>query len=63
VDVLEALSAARAMCPVARTSIALDAQLTMPDAAVRAPNASHAHQWRFVLVDDRETITWRTSVR
>jgi nitroreductase len=55
-DVYEALYTTRAMRRVRPDPVPLDTQARILDAAIRAPTGGNVQQWRFVLVDDAETI-------
>ena len=55
-DVYEALYTTRAMRRVRPDPIPDDVQARILDAAIRAPTGGNAQNWRFLLVDDRETL-------
>jgi nitroreductase len=56
VDVYEALYTTRAMRRVRPDPIPADAQARILDAAIRAPTGGNLQGWRFLLVDDADTI-------
>jgi nitroreductase len=55
-EIEEALYTTRAMRRVHPDPIPLDVQAKILDAAIRAPSGGNSQNWRFLLVDDRETI-------
>ena len=55
-DLHEALYTTRAMRRVRPDPIPLDAQARIMDAAIRAPSGGNQQNWRFLLVDDRDTV-------
>ncbi len=55
-DVYEALYTTRAMRRVRPDPIPEAVQARILDAAIRAPTGGNAQSWRFLLVDDRDTI-------
>lgn len=55
-DLYEALYTTRAMRRVHPDPIPVDDVRLMLDAAVRAPSGSNAQNWRWLVVDDRDTI-------
>lgn len=55
-DVYEALYTTRAMRRVHPDPVPVDVQARILDAAIRAPTGGNAQNWRFLLLDDRETI-------
>lgn len=55
-DVEEALYTTRAMRRVRPDPIPLAVQARILDAAIRAPSGGNSQNWRFLLVDDRETV-------
>ena len=55
-DVYEALYTTRAMRRVRPDPIPDDVQARILDAAIRAPTGGNAQNWRFLLVDDRDTV-------
>lgn len=52
----EALYTTRAMRRVTSTAIPIESQARILDAAIRAPSGGNAQGWRFLLVDDVDTI-------
>jgi nitroreductase len=56
VDIDEVLYTTRAMRRVRPDPIPMEVQTKILDAAIRAPTGGNAQNWRFLLVDDRETI-------
>ncbi len=55
-DLDEALYTTRAMRRVRPDPVSLEVQEKILDAAIRAPSGGNAQNWRFLLVDDKETI-------
>jgi nitroreductase len=55
-DLREALYTTRAMRRITGDPIPTDVRARILDAAVRAPSAGNTQTWRFVLVDDPETL-------
>ena len=55
-DVREALYTTRAMRRVKPDPIPGDVQARILDAAIRAPSGGNAQGWRFLAVDDKDTI-------
>ena len=55
-DIYEALYTTRAMRRVRPYPIPLDVQEKILDAAIRAPSGGNTQPWRFILVDDKQTI-------
>ncbi len=55
-DIDEALYTTRAMRRVRPEPVPREVQAKMLDAAIRAPSGGNSQNWRFLLVDDRETI-------
>lgn len=55
-DIYEALYTTRAMRRVRPDPIPLDVQAKILDAAIRAPSGGNTQNWRFILVDDKNTI-------
>ena len=55
-DITEALYTTRAMRRVRPDPIPMEVQAAILDAAIRAPSGGNTQNWRFLLVDDHETI-------
>ena len=55
-DLYEALYTTRAMRRVRPDPVPMDVQARILDAAIRAPSGGNTQGWRFLLVDDRDTI-------
>ncbi len=55
-DIYEALYTTRAMRRVKPDPVPLDVQARILDAAIRAPSGGNTQNWRFLLLDDKETI-------
>jgi nitroreductase len=55
-EIYEALYTTRAMRRVRPDPIPLDVQARILDAAIRAPSGGNTQNWRFLLLDDKETI-------
>lgn len=55
-DLYEALYTTRAMRRVKPDPIPEDVVTRMMDAAIRGPSGSNAQSWRWLVIDDRETI-------
>jgi nitroreductase len=55
-ELREALYTTRAMRRVSSEPIPLEVQERIFDAAIRAPSGGNSQGWRFLLVDDRQTI-------
>ena len=56
-DLYEALYTTRAMRRLRPDPVPEDVQARILDAAIRAPSGGNTQGWRFLLVDDRDTIT------
>jgi len=56
VDIFEALYTTRAMRRVKPDPVPMDVQAQILDAAIRAPSGGNTQNWRFLLVDDKDTI-------
>jgi nitroreductase len=56
VELQEALYTTRAMRRVTSEAIPMTSQARILDAAIRAPSGGNQQGWRFLLVDDAETI-------
>ena len=55
-DLFEALYTTRAMRRVSSDPVPEEVQASILDAAIRAPTGGNAQNWRFLLVDDTDTI-------
>lgn len=55
-DLYEALYTTRAMRRVRRDPVPRNVVQSMMDSAIRAPSGSNAQNWRWIVVDDSETI-------
>ncbi len=55
-DLFEALYTTRAMRRVSSDPVPEEVQASILDAAIRAPTGGNAQNWRFLVVDDTDTI-------